>query len=297
VVTDFGYTGQRNLDEDPSTGSGQRIGLMDYKARFYSPYLNRFIQPDTIVPGMYKPQSLNRFSYVGNNRIRYRDPSGHCRIGDDADDCFRPGVNNPPSLADYGVTVNSNPNMTYKEKRAILEAVVDVGDAFAAERGLGESGAEAFSAVYDPITINRVDSFEHTDKDGNVHTINSGCETVGNVITCASFGDKEWQRLQSVINNIVHELGHVFDPVTDVHGTGSSGLPDPFVRYASSILHNNDFVQWRVNTSGGHNEEFANFFVAWVYGTWGPDADTPYAGVDSTPRNWMTTNMSQWLTP
>jgi hypothetical protein len=31
--TDYGYTGQRNLD------SG--IGLMDYKARFYSPYINR----------------------------------------------------------------------------------------------------------------------------------------------------------------------------------------------------------------------------------------------------------------
>ncbi|MBL8089902.1 MAG: RHS repeat-associated core domain-containing protein [Anaerolineales bacterium] len=69
-LTDYGYTGQRNLDED--------IGLMDYKARFYSPVLNRFIQPDSIVPNPYNPQMFNRFSYVGNNPINFNDPTGHC---------------------------------------------------------------------------------------------------------------------------------------------------------------------------------------------------------------------------
>lgn len=44
----------------------------------YSPALGRFIQPDTIVPDMYNPQSLNRYSYVLNNPIRYIDPTGHC---------------------------------------------------------------------------------------------------------------------------------------------------------------------------------------------------------------------------
>jgi len=41
LSTDFGYTGQRKLD----SGMG---GIMDYKARFYSPYINRFLQPDTL---------------------------------------------------------------------------------------------------------------------------------------------------------------------------------------------------------------------------------------------------------
>jgi RHS repeat-associated protein/uncharacterized repeat protein (TIGR01451 family) len=66
--TDFTYTGQRDL---PDTG------LMDYKARFYSPTLGRFIQPDTIIPKMADPQSWNRFSYVINNPLRYTDPTGH----------------------------------------------------------------------------------------------------------------------------------------------------------------------------------------------------------------------------
>jgi hypothetical protein len=56
---------------------------MDYNARFYSPTLGRFTQPDTIIPGMANPQSWNRYSYVGNNPILYKDPTDHMRINDD----------------------------------------------------------------------------------------------------------------------------------------------------------------------------------------------------------------------
>ncbi len=52
-------------------------GLMDYHARFYSPTLGRFTQPDTIIPNAGNPQSWNRFSYVINNPINRIDPSGH----------------------------------------------------------------------------------------------------------------------------------------------------------------------------------------------------------------------------
>jgi hypothetical protein len=53
---------------------------MHYGARYYDPYLNRWIQPDTIVPDQANPQSLNRFSYVRNNSLKYIDPSGHREI-------------------------------------------------------------------------------------------------------------------------------------------------------------------------------------------------------------------------
>jgi RHS repeat-associated protein len=67
MPTDFGYTGQR-LDG---------TGLMFYHARYYAPYLNRWIQPDTIVPSPGNPQALNRYTYVYNNSLRHTDPSGH----------------------------------------------------------------------------------------------------------------------------------------------------------------------------------------------------------------------------
>lgn len=50
---------------------------MDYKARFYSPALGRFVQPDTIIPDQFNPQSWNRFSYVINNPTNHIDPTGH----------------------------------------------------------------------------------------------------------------------------------------------------------------------------------------------------------------------------
>jgi len=50
---------------------------MDYNARFYSPALGRFIQPDTIIPDLTNSQAWNRYSYAYNNPISYTDPSGH----------------------------------------------------------------------------------------------------------------------------------------------------------------------------------------------------------------------------
>ena len=42
-----------------------------------SPYINRFLSADTVTPTYANPQSLNRYSYVLNNPLRYTDPTGH----------------------------------------------------------------------------------------------------------------------------------------------------------------------------------------------------------------------------
>ena len=68
LPTDFGFTGQRNQST---------IKLYDYHARFYDPYVGRFISADTIVPEPGNPQALNRYSYVNNRPLVYVDPSGH----------------------------------------------------------------------------------------------------------------------------------------------------------------------------------------------------------------------------
>jgi hypothetical protein len=36
-----------------------------------------FIQPDSIIPDLATPQSLNRYSYVTNRPINFNDPTGH----------------------------------------------------------------------------------------------------------------------------------------------------------------------------------------------------------------------------
>jgi len=67
IPTDRRYTGQRQ----------ETFGLYDYRARYYSPGLGRFVSADTIVPDSGNPQGLNRYAYVTNNPLRYTDPSGH----------------------------------------------------------------------------------------------------------------------------------------------------------------------------------------------------------------------------
>jgi len=67
MLTDKLFTGQRLIAD---------LGIYHYGARFYSPYLNQFTQPDTIVPDPYNPQSLNRYSYVLNNPLRQETTTG-----------------------------------------------------------------------------------------------------------------------------------------------------------------------------------------------------------------------------
>ncbi len=42
-----------------------------------SPYINHFLQPDSIIPNPSNPQSWNRYSYVLDNPINASDPTGH----------------------------------------------------------------------------------------------------------------------------------------------------------------------------------------------------------------------------
>jgi RHS repeat-associated protein len=65
--TDFTFTGQRN----------DSFGLSDFNARYYDPYLNRFISPDSVVKGAQNPQTLNHYSLTLNNPLRYTDSTGH----------------------------------------------------------------------------------------------------------------------------------------------------------------------------------------------------------------------------
>jgi RHS repeat-associated protein len=68
VTTDIRYTGHRSEDA---------VGLIYMRARYYDPMLARFTAPDTIIPHLYDPQSLNRYTYVLNNPIKFNDPTGH----------------------------------------------------------------------------------------------------------------------------------------------------------------------------------------------------------------------------
>ena len=70
------FTGQ---EEDKSSG------LMFYQSRFYDPEIARFTQPDSAVGG-------NRYTYVGNNPLRFVDPTGHSWVSTLAGGQWKPNT-------------------------------------------------------------------------------------------------------------------------------------------------------------------------------------------------------------
>lgn len=103
LPTDYTYTGQYSHTDD--------FGLMYYNARWYDPALGRMAQADTIVPGAGNPMAWDRYSYAGNNPMRYTDPSGHWYY-DPGCDCLvdtedNSGNENPENL-DYEIDYNED---------------------------------------------------------------------------------------------------------------------------------------------------------------------------------------------
>ena len=68
VNVPYKYTG-KELDASSN--------LYFYESRYYHPVFGRFVSPDTIVPDVRDPQSLNRYSYARNNPMLYTDSTGH----------------------------------------------------------------------------------------------------------------------------------------------------------------------------------------------------------------------------
>ncbi|MCB9771320.1 MAG: RHS repeat-associated core domain-containing protein [Candidatus Omnitrophica bacterium] len=73
------YGGNTRLAKQQFTGKklDDETGLIYFGARYYDPLLGRFITADTIVQNPSDPQTLNRYSYCGNNPINRIDPDGH----------------------------------------------------------------------------------------------------------------------------------------------------------------------------------------------------------------------------
>ncbi|MFB6367738.1 RHS repeat-associated core domain-containing protein [Paenibacillus elgii] len=67
--------------------------LQYLRARWYDPSAGRFMNQDTYEGDISNPLSLNLYTYVHNNPLRYTDPSGHWVFGPDLGDIWDGTVN------------------------------------------------------------------------------------------------------------------------------------------------------------------------------------------------------------
>jgi RHS repeat-associated protein len=71
LAANRGFTGHEHYD---------LFELIDMNGRIYDPILGRFSSPDAFIQEALNLQSLNRYSYVGNNPLSYTDPSGWLKV-------------------------------------------------------------------------------------------------------------------------------------------------------------------------------------------------------------------------
>lgn len=67
-VTSRGYTGHEHLEQ---------FGIINMNGRMYDPVLGRMLSPDPVLSAATSTQAYNKYSYCGNNPLKYTDPSGY----------------------------------------------------------------------------------------------------------------------------------------------------------------------------------------------------------------------------
>ncbi|MDH5508415.1 MAG: RHS repeat-associated core domain-containing protein [Anaerolineae bacterium] len=290
--TDFGYTGQRNISA---------AKLMDYNARFFSPELGRFTQPDTIIPSLFNPQSLNRYAYVSNNPIRFIDPTGHegecrdhdieCGTEEDRKERFE------KMLAKYGVVLDGKASWSSQEMYYILQAVIRVAHAFARALGGDYSPVSAFKAVFG-LTASRSFTFSKCGDE------TKSCDGAWRAVTTSSnqivVNPSKWYKgVNYVMKNtrmLVHEFGHAFNSrLCDVQGPDDACYNTSSKYGAYNDMQGNNLSrpsyeqkdeygnvtgywgfaggqadwQFTVTNYTDSGEIWADMFLGWVYGKWG----------------------------
>jgi RHS repeat-associated protein len=303
-LTDVGFTGHRHNN----IGAGaENIGLIYMNARWYSP-IGRFISADTLVPDPANPQSYNRYSYVRNNPLGYRDPTGHyeCHTNGICADIItstwtptRPASPNRQSLISFTGGV-----WTDAERETVLQG------AYMLAQALARTMNDLSGGAYD--TIGWEDAFFAV-FGGKVTFHKTGTD-------CASgcWGERVGQNLINVYNNMgnlsslvrgsaritngelwaVHELGHDFEAQLsrargNVWGPARTALRQSNVPSERGFA--GPFGTWRRSDSPDFGEQFADSVVGWTYNRWAVGNDGQITGAGLARQDFMRQQMSLWV--
>jgi RHS repeat-associated protein len=277
--TDRRFTGQR---EESGLGS-----LYDYGARFYSPMLGRFLSADTIVPDPSNPQSLNRFTYVGNSPINRIDPSGHRDL-----DCMAHPGTCGRYIANPYVRFSGDWSYTYQEavinSTKIIEYRLKSADAAAARReargyrfedgpvsyldfcsicGLGTPG-KAFQAVYGDVLFRHIEGNPIAGwAETHLDWVGFGCN-MGQICYDDSMFT-EANNMAQVSHNAAHELGHGIDQRGDrVARANLEAVWNNLRLTRDDGGFAGPWPDWQQSTEQGAGEVFADMFLGWTYNRW-----------------------------
>jgi hypothetical protein len=264
---------------------------MDYRARFYSPALGRFTQPDTFIPNPANSQSWNRYSYVNNNSVNYIDPSGHVLIRLDNGDYFARSTASiiERNIASFEEEFNISFDEGWKlsDKVTMRNEIKTLARKMAGAIGLDGDG----SAIFRKIFKNKNITIASKHRGGY-----GGCEAFVLQIEC---GSGKIGNMADFLNTglIIHELGHLFDHRIARNSRG--GLVNGYARSQLATVGNgvvasdrthvvgsfpgegfvdisdgykinddrDDNRPYQQHINGGHGEQWADMVMNWALGS------------------------------
>jgi len=228
-------------------------GLMYYNACWYDPYLNRWIQPDSIIPDPSNPLDFDRYSYVRNNPVNYTDPTGHI-TQKEAKKAKRILVRlenwGVGIMVDWGIKGSSWEEglWTLDELNTVLQGVLDLGQAM--------GGQDAFKNNLGGVTIEQKEMRHAGTGDAHHVTLNAN-------------GFDTW--------TVVHELAHAWDAANgwllskQMASDLGAGFDHPFLHW----LNPDNPAYWYnpgqgpppagIDRNFNAREDFAEAVTAYVY--------------------------------
>ena len=293
TITDRGYTGHKHNDD---------LGLIYMNARYYVGSIGRFASADTIVPNPTNPQSYNRYSYVRNNPLGYRDPTGHyeCQANGicvDAITTLPPSPLPKPPTPLIKFDGHDGHTWTAAERTAVNAGAWQVARSlYEAGGGQFSSPRDAYLSVYGgPVTFYKTgqscaEATGHTScyaqaqSSRMIHVYTNIYDNNGNSRIPGPNTSDRWA---------VHELGHAFENRVNgkiAWGHVRSQLPDNTNNRNGFA---GDFPGWQQSEYDTRGEIFADMFIGWSYGQWSNDAEQRVFA--ALKADFMATNMPVWI--
>ncbi len=209
----YPYGGERVITDTDSnrykfTGKERdaESGLDNFGARYNASSMGRFMTPDPLGGKLVDPQTLNRYSYVINNPLRYTDPTGLYTCKDDNNQC------------------KTKQDIQFEKARQ-------------ADLARGGDAARAAAAYGDPTKDNHVAvGFAELDKkgEGGVTQSTLGADEKGNLFAQSDVTINSKLSGTAFEAAVGHEGSHVAD-AQDVVSSISQTATEPYFKVGADI--------------------------------------------------------------
>ena len=178
-------------------------GLYYLRARYYDPYVGRFISEDTYEGKINDPLSLNRYTYAHNDPIMYVDPTGHAATKNNATVLLKDVVKDG-----YGGSLYwDNKNKT---------ATVNINGQKITIKTEGKDAAAAVvngRVIIKPDTLDRLYNAKSNESKNTIKTTIDTSATAKEItahMTIEGLNEKPWVKEEKIKNN--------YDPIKEFLG-------------------------------------------------------------------------------